>query len=120
MNRPIDPDLDDRPKVHHMNVELLRREVVRLSREFAEERTENRRLREQRLLLAKLASKKPQFFNPLVAMEAETLRDRILSENDQIRQPSCPECQGMGWVPSKSSWGDPTDPCPSCEGGFKR
>lgn len=39
------------------------------------------RLAAERLLMAKLAAKEPQFFNPLVAMEAETLRDRILSEN---------------------------------------
>jgi hypothetical protein len=32
-----------------------------------------------RILLAKLAAKTPQFFDPLVAMEAEQLRDRILN-----------------------------------------
>jgi hypothetical protein len=31
-------------------------------------------------LLAKLAAKKPMFFNPLEAFAAETLRDRILAE----------------------------------------
>lgn len=29
----------------------------------------------------------------------------------------CPECFGMGWVPSKTE--ADTDPCPKCEGGFK-
>lgn len=43
------------------------------------------RLAAERLMLAKLAAKEPQFFNPLVAMEAETLRDRILSENVRWR-----------------------------------
>lgn len=28
----------------------------------------------------------------------------------------CPECHGMGWVPSKTD--TDTDPCPKCEGGF--
>lgn len=28
----------------------------------------------------------------------------------------CPECFGMGWVPSKTE--ADTDPCPKCEGGF--
>lgn len=32
-----------------------------------------------RKLLARLAAKTPQFFNPLEAMAAETVRDRILS-----------------------------------------
>lgn len=35
-------------------------------------------------LLAMLAAKTPQFFNPLVAMEAEGIRDRILSENADV------------------------------------
>jgi len=30
--------------------------------------------------------------------------------------PVCPECGGMGWVPSKTE--ADTDPCPRCEGGF--
>ena len=33
-------------------------------------------------LMAMLAAKTPQFFNPLVAIEAEKIRDRILQEND--------------------------------------
>ena len=33
----------------------------------------------ERRLLAMLAAKTPQFLNPLVAMEAETIRDRIIS-----------------------------------------
>lgn len=56
-------------------------------RELEKARNHNRtcieRLASERLLLAKLAAKEPQFFNPLAAMEAETLRDRILSENDE-------------------------------------
>jgi len=38
-------------------------------------------MRESRLL-AMLAAKTPQFFNPLVAMEAEEIRDRILRVAD--------------------------------------
>lgn len=38
--------------------------------------------RESRLL-AMLAAKTPQFFNPLLAIKAEQIRDRILSENVQ-------------------------------------
>ncbi len=41
------------------------------------------RLRAERLTLAKLAAKTPQFFNPLVAWEAEALRDRILNGDDR-------------------------------------
>jgi hypothetical protein len=38
-------------------------------------------LNRERLMLAMLAADTPQFFNPLMAMEAAELRDRILSEN---------------------------------------
>jgi len=39
----------------------------------------SRELKAQRNLMAKLAAKEPQFFNPLEAMAAETLRDKILA-----------------------------------------
>jgi len=39
-------------------------------------------LKRERLVLAKLASKTPQFYNPLVAFEAEALRDRILAAGE--------------------------------------
>ena len=42
------------------------------------------RLVQERLLLAKLAAKEPQFFSPLAAMEAEALRDRILEGNNSL------------------------------------
>jgi hypothetical protein len=45
MNRPIDPDLDDMPKVHRMDIETLRINLYNAARELAEERTENRRLK---------------------------------------------------------------------------
>lgn len=35
-----------------------------------------------RLTLAKLAADTPQFFNPLLAMEAKDLRDRILKRSN--------------------------------------
>lgn len=38
------------------------------------------RMERQKILLAKLASKEPQFFNPLEAMAAETVRDEILAK----------------------------------------
>lgn len=37
-----------------------------------------KRLTVERLLLAKLAADKPMFSNPLVAMEAKSLRDSVL------------------------------------------
>jgi hypothetical protein len=37
------------------------------------------KLQADRLLLAKLAAETPQFFNPLEAMEAQALRNRILA-----------------------------------------
>ena len=40
-------------------------------------------VRIERLLLAKLASEKPEFFNPLEAVAAERLRDAILKVTNQ-------------------------------------
>ncbi len=40
------------------------------------------RYHSDRLMLAKLASKTPQFFNPLEAMAAETLRDQVIGRPD--------------------------------------
>ena len=38
------------------------------------------RMHREMILLAKLAAKGPAFFNPLEAMEAEQLRDRVLRQ----------------------------------------
>jgi len=43
------------------------------------------RLEKERNLMAKLASDKPQFFNPLVVMEAKKIRDGIL-KGDKINK----------------------------------
>jgi len=40
---------------------------------------------EDRLLFAKLASKEPLFFNPLVVIEAERRRDELLREKGLIK-----------------------------------
>ncbi len=48
MKRPIDPDLDDSPRIASWNRETLERQFRHFSREFAEERTENRRLKRER------------------------------------------------------------------------
>lgn len=39
----------------------------------------------QRLMLAKLASDKAEFYNPLVVFEAKKIRDDILAERDALR-----------------------------------
>jgi hypothetical protein len=45
------------------------------------QRAELMELRREKRLLAMLASETPEFFNPLHAMEAVTLRDAILQHN---------------------------------------
>lgn len=61
--------------------------LIMFVRDLERDRNHNRvcieRLEAERLLLAKLAAKEPQFFNPLEAMDAQRLRDRILAENIQ-------------------------------------
>jgi hypothetical protein len=41
-------------------------------------------LRRERVLLAKLASTTPQFFNPLAVAEAEAIRDRVLAASNAL------------------------------------
>jgi hypothetical protein len=58
--------------------EKISRKITRLEREIGETLQTIRQLRRERLVLAKLAAKKPQFFDPLEALAAEALRDQIL------------------------------------------
>jgi hypothetical protein len=51
-----------------------------LAEEVEQLQSEIEQLQSERLLLANLAAGTPQFFNPLEAMAAETLRDTILAE----------------------------------------
>lgn len=57
-------------------------EVVQRAERFARELNEalgrEKELSARLVLLAKLAAKTPQFFNPMEAWAAETLRDEIL------------------------------------------
>jgi len=56
--------------------------VVEASEELGidELRAEIERLKAERLVLAKLASDKPEFYNPLAVYDAKELRERILAE----------------------------------------
>ncbi len=55
--------------------------VRQLSKQVAERDQLLERWSYERRMLAKLAAETPQFFNPLVAMEAKQIRDEILSRN---------------------------------------
>jgi hypothetical protein len=52
--------------------------VRRLRRQIAERDELLTRFNRERRLMARLAAETPQFFNPLVVMEAKQIRDRIL------------------------------------------
>jgi hypothetical protein len=52
--------------------------VRRLRRQIAERDELLTRFDRERRLMARLAAETPQFFNPLVAMEAKQIRDRLL------------------------------------------
>lgn len=54
------------------------REVRRLRRMYRELDAIANRYRKERDAMARLAAEKPQFFNPLDAMDAKKLRDDIL------------------------------------------
>ena len=53
--------------------------VRRLRRQIAERDELLTRFDSERRLMARLAAETPQFFNPLVVMEAKQIRDHILS-----------------------------------------
>lgn len=46
MARPVDPDMDCVPQVHAWSVELLRERFLAMYRNYSEEVTENRKLRQ--------------------------------------------------------------------------
>ena len=62
--------------------QYLRRKLAGLKIQRATLQRQVLDLKRERLVLAKLASKTPQFYNPLVAFEAEALRDRILAAGE--------------------------------------
>lgn len=55
--------------------------VRQLSKQVAERDELLERWNYERRMLAKLAAETPQFFNPLVAMEAKQIRDTILKNS---------------------------------------
>jgi hypothetical protein len=61
--------------------------VRRLRRQIAERDDLLTRFDRERRLMARLAAETPQFFNPLVVMEAKQIRDRILGLPNAGRQP---------------------------------
>ena len=71
-------DLCRDPEHDTINAERAESKILRAA--WIEKDNEVQRLRREVRLLAILAAKTPQFFNPLVAMEAETICDRILTE----------------------------------------
>lgn len=64
-----------------LNELLSRYEALAVSLE-----AENEQLRQDRLLLARLAAPTPQFFNPLAAFAAEKLRDEVLAASRSLRE----------------------------------
>ena len=67
---PASPETDELQNVLQKQDEMQRAELMELRRE--------------KRLLAMLALETPEFFNPLHAMEAVTLRDAILQHNAPV------------------------------------
>jgi len=61
--------------------------VNEIETRIAELKAENEQLKTDRFNLARLAADTPQFYNPIVAMQAENLRDEILKINNQHCHP---------------------------------
>ena len=70
---PSSPETDELQNVLEKQDEMQRAELMELRRE--------------KRLLAMLASEAPEFYNPLHAMEAVTLRDAILKHNADAHGP---------------------------------
>ena len=58
--------------------------MASMRRTITEWKEHSEKLERERLALAMLAADTPQFFNPMSAIHAKNLRDRLLSENDQV------------------------------------
>jgi hypothetical protein len=55
--------------------------MASMRRTITEWKEHSEKLERERLALAMLAADTPQFFNPMSAIHAKNLRDRLLSEN---------------------------------------
>jgi hypothetical protein len=55
--------------------------MASMRRTITEWKEHSEKLERERLVLAMLAADTPQFFNPMSAIHAKNLRDRLLSEN---------------------------------------
>jgi len=103
MNRPIDPDLDDMPKVHRMDLETLRINLFNAAKSFAEERTENRRLRKELEEWNRIREDSFSLPERVAEMDRDELADRVLCQRDYLRRfygcldglPLPKESQGM-------------------------
>lgn len=65
---------------HATSLKAAEREVRMLRKQRLETTVLLDRFARERIMLAKLASPTPQFFNPSDAMEAQKLRDYLLSK----------------------------------------
>ena len=81
LNILLNPDPESRPQAPMLCdlVRSVRSDLTDLRRQLDEAQARVRELEGQVIALAKLASDTPQFFNPLHAMAAQDLRDRILA-----------------------------------------
>jgi hypothetical protein len=86
MKRPIDPDLDDMPKVHRMDLETLRINLYNAARELAEERTANRGLRMEIEAWNRIREDSFGLPERLEKMERDELADRVLCQRDYLRR----------------------------------
>lgn len=87
-SRPVDPDLDDRPPVHAMDIDMLRRGLEKTSRQLAEEITENRRLKKQAapLSIERLFYAMPKDVQQKVSLhDLKRICDNINSENAEMK-----------------------------------
>lgn len=131
MNRPVDPDLDDRPPVDSMDIWTVRRHLVSMSRNFAEEVTENRKLkRELAALIAERDLQKGRIFRlerevieildqvELCQVEADLIRDlaKARAANAELRK----VCQLYGFFVSAIKSGEPwTNHCEAVADKFR-
>lgn len=67
-------------KHRYKSIEGAVRAIRGLERQIEQYRAICKEMDHERLLLAKLASKEPEFFNPLIVIEAEKIRDRLLKK----------------------------------------
>ena len=81
--RSIEEIINTHPAELAGEIMALRGTIICCENEIKKIKAENEKLKEERLMLAKLSAKTPQFYNAIATVRAEQLRDELLKGGEK-------------------------------------